>query len=63
MSNLDELLERNQAFARAGTHEGLAPLPKHQVLVISCIDPRVDPAHFLDETTEPPQLHSQIPDG
>ncbi len=47
MSILDPLLERNQAFARTEAHRGLAPLPSHQVFVISCIDPRVDPAHIL----------------
>ena len=47
MSKLDPLLERNQAFARSGAHEGITPMPTHQVFVISCIDPRVDPAHIL----------------
>jgi carbonic anhydrase len=47
MSNLDPLLERNQAFARAGAYQGLSPMPEHQVFVISCIDPRVDPAYIL----------------
>ncbi|MDH3681372.1 MAG: carbonic anhydrase [Acidimicrobiia bacterium] len=47
MSNLYPLLERNQTFARTGAHRGLSPIPEHQVFVISCIDPRVDPAHIL----------------
>ncbi len=47
MSNLDPLLERNQAFAKTEAYQGISPMPKHQVFVISCIDPRVDPAHFL----------------
>lgn len=47
MSNLKPLLERNQAFAGTGAHEGLTPLPKHQVVVVTCMDGRVDPAHIL----------------
>jgi carbonic anhydrase len=47
MSNLDPLLERNQEFARIGTHQGLSPMPSHQLFVVSCIDSRVDPAHIL----------------
>jgi carbonic anhydrase len=47
MSNLDPLLQRNQAFARAGAHQGLSPMPSHQLFIVSCIDPRVDPAHML----------------
>ena len=47
MSNLDLLLERNQEFARTGAHQGLSPMPLHHLFVVSCIDPRVDPAHIL----------------
>lgn len=47
MSNFDQLLERNQAFAATGAFRALSPVPKHQVFVVSCIDPRVDPAHIL----------------
>ena len=47
MSNLDPLLERNQSFAQTGAHTRLAPMPNHQLFVISCIDSRVDPAHIL----------------
>ena len=47
MSKLDPLLERNQSFAQAGGHDGVTPMPNHQVLVISCMDHRVDPAHIL----------------
>jgi carbonic anhydrase len=47
MSNLDLLLERNQKFAQTGAHQGLSPMPLHQLFVVSCIDPRVDPAHIL----------------
>lgn len=47
MSPINPLLERNRTFAEGGGHEGLAPMPNHQVFVISCMDARVDPAHFL----------------
>jgi carbonic anhydrase len=40
-------LERNRAFAAAGGHEGAIVFPKLRLLVITCMDPRVDPAHFL----------------
>ena len=47
MSNLEPLLERNRAFATGGTYEGLTPIPKHQLFVVTCLDARVDPAHVL----------------
>lgn len=47
MSNLKPLLQRNQAFAGTGAHEGLTPVPKHQLVVVTCMDGRVDPAHIL----------------
>lgn len=47
MSQITPLLERNEAFARGTAHEGLTPLPNHQVFVLSCMDARVDPAHIL----------------
>ena len=47
MTNLTPFLDRNQAFAAGNAHEGLTPMPKHQVFVITCMDGRVDPAHFL----------------
>jgi carbonic anhydrase len=40
-------LERNQAFAAAGGQEGAVVFPNLRLLVITCLDPRVDPAHFL----------------
>ena len=40
-------LERNRAFAAAGRHEGAIVFPTLRLLVITCLDPRVDPAHFL----------------
>ena len=47
MSNLNPLLDRNRSFAGTGAHEGLTPIPKHQVVVVTCMDGRVDPAHIL----------------
>jgi carbonic anhydrase len=47
MSNLDPLLERNRAFAATGAHAGLSILPKHPVFVLTCLDPRLDPAAVL----------------
>jgi carbonic anhydrase len=47
MSNLNPLLERNDAFAKTGSHEQLTPMPKHQLIVLACMDQRVDPAHIL----------------
>jgi carbonic anhydrase len=47
MSNFLPLLERNQAFAASERHVGVGLLPRQQVFVITCLDPRVDPAAFL----------------
>jgi carbonic anhydrase len=46
-ANIDPALERNRAFAAAGGHEGAVVLPNLRLFVITCLDPRVDPAHFL----------------
>jgi carbonic anhydrase len=40
-------LERNRVFAAAGGHEGAVVFPALQLFVITCLDPRTDPAHFL----------------
>ena len=48
MSNIDSVLDRNRAFAAAGSHEGAVVFPTLRLFVITCLDPRVDPAHFLD---------------
>lgn len=40
-------LERNRAFAAGGGHDGAVVLPNLRLFVITCLDPRVDPAHFL----------------
>jgi carbonic anhydrase len=46
-ANIDAALERNRAFAAAGGHEGAVVFPELRLFVITCLDPRVDPAHFL----------------
>jgi len=45
--NIESALERNRAFAAAGGHEGAVVFPNLRLFVITCLDPRVDPAHFL----------------
>jgi carbonic anhydrase len=45
--NFATAVERNRAFAAAGGHEGAVVFPKLRLFVITCMDPRVDPAHFL----------------
>jgi carbonic anhydrase len=50
MSNITPLLERNKAFAASGTWRNsprLPFLPFKGLYVITCIDPRTDPAEFL----------------
>jgi carbonic anhydrase len=46
-ANINPALERNRAFAAAGGHEGAVVFPNLRLFVITCLDPRVDPAHFL----------------
>jgi len=43
----ESALARNRAFAAAGEHEGAVVFPNLRLFVITCLDPRVDPAHFL----------------
>ena len=47
LADIASALERNRAFAAAGGHEGAGVFPKLRLFVITCLDPRVDPAHFL----------------
>lgn len=47
MSNLRPLLERNRTFAATGAHAGLAVMPRQPVFIVTCLDPRTDPAAFL----------------
>ncbi|HJS94999.1 MAG TPA: carbonic anhydrase [Solirubrobacteraceae bacterium] len=46
-ANIGVALERNRAFAAAGGHHGAVVFPNLRLFVITCLDPRVDPAHFL----------------
>ena len=46
-ANIDLALERNRTFAAAGGHEGAVVFPNLRLFVITCLDPRTDPAHFL----------------
>jgi carbonic anhydrase len=50
-SNIAPLLERNKSFADSGTWRNTPPLPFlpfRQLYIISCLDPRTDPADFLE---------------
>jgi carbonic anhydrase len=46
-TGIEPALERNRAFAAASAHEGAVVFPTLRLFVITCMDPRVDPAHFL----------------
>ena len=46
-ANIDPALERNRAFAAAGGHHRAVIFPNLRLFVVTCLDPRVDPAHFL----------------
>ena len=47
MSTIDILLQRNHDFAAHRFVAGLSMRPSLHALIISCADPRVDPAHIL----------------
>jgi carbonic anhydrase len=44
---IDVAIERTRAFAETGAHEGATPLATLRLFVITCLDPRTDPAHLL----------------
>jgi carbonic anhydrase len=46
-SGFDAALARNRAFAAAGRQEGAVVFPSLALFVVTCCDPRTDPAHFL----------------
>jgi carbonic anhydrase len=46
-TRFDVALARNRAFAAAGGHEGAVVFPALGLFVITCCDPRTDPAQFL----------------
>ena len=44
---IEEALGRNREFAARGGHKGQIVFPTLRLFVVTCIDPRTDPAHFL----------------
>jgi carbonic anhydrase len=48
MTDLDRLLVRNKRFATTQAYEALPISPRRGVCVITCLDPRTDPADFLE---------------
>jgi carbonic anhydrase len=46
-ATIHDALERNRKFAEEGRHQGAAVFPTLGLFVITCLDPRTDPAHFL----------------
>jgi carbonic anhydrase len=46
-ANIETALARNRAFAAASGHKDAVVFPKLRLFVITCLDPRVEPAHFL----------------
>jgi carbonic anhydrase len=50
MSNFDELLRRNASFAQTDAKDRVPAIPfipNRQVYILTCIDPRVDPAQLF----------------
>jgi carbonic anhydrase len=46
-ADIETALARNRAFAATGGHQGAVVFPNLRLFVITCLDPRVDPAQFL----------------
>jgi carbonic anhydrase len=46
-AGIDSALARNRAFAATGAYRDAVVFPRLRLFVITCLDPRVDPAHFL----------------
>jgi carbonic anhydrase len=46
-TNVGPALERNRVFAAEGGHRDAVVFPRLGLFVVTCLDPRVDPAHFL----------------
>lgn len=46
-ANVGPALQRNRFFAAEGGQEGAVVFPRLGLFVITCMDPRVDPAHVL----------------
>ncbi|GHF65049.1 carbonic anhydrase [Deinococcus metalli] len=47
MNVTEQLLARNAAFATGDFDPGLSIMPTLKTMIVSCADPRVDPAHLL----------------
>ena len=47
MTDVSELIDRNQNFARSRFGVGLDINPSGNMMIIGCVDPRVDPAPIL----------------
>jgi carbonic anhydrase len=47
VAGIESVLARNRAFAAAGGHQDAVVFPNLRLLVVTCLDPRTDPAHFL----------------
>ena len=48
MPDINPLLDRNQHFVTTGAYEGAPIYPRREVCVVTCLDPRTDPANFLE---------------
>ena len=46
-TNVGPALERNRVFAATNGHRDAVVFPRLGLFVVTCLDPRVDPAHFL----------------
>lgn len=47
MTDVDDLVERNAGFASDGFAADLTISPRGNMMVVCCVDPRVDPGHVL----------------
>jgi carbonic anhydrase len=47
MTTVDDLATRNATFATTGFERDLTISPSGNVMVVGCVDPRVDPGHVL----------------
>jgi carbonic anhydrase len=51
MPDINLLLDRNKHFVTTGAFEEAPIYPRREVCVITCLDPRTDPANFLELET------------
>lgn len=47
MPDFDEFLARNKTFAASSDLSQLTAMPDNRVFIVTCLDPRVEPAGFL----------------